>query len=172
MDQTESKNPRAPAGAAPNPPMLDSDSNLERVQEVEGYKVLPPCVLYGKIGQGGMGAVYRGRHLNLDIDVAVKCLKPDLTGEDEQFVVRFKREARSAARINHQNVVRVFDVSEEGGLHYIVMELVQGETARQRVQRKGKLSVGEALEILHGAAAGLGEAHGKGFIHRDIKPDN
>ncbi|MFN3240515.1 MAG: protein kinase domain-containing protein [Planctomycetota bacterium] len=173
MDQTESKTLLAgrPAGA-PKSPMLQSDSNLERVQEVEGYKVLPPCVLYGKIGQGGMGAVYRGRHLNLDIDVAVKCLKPDLTGEDEQFVVRFKREARSAARINHQNVVRVFDVSEDGGLHYIVMELVQGETARQRVQRKGSLKVGEALEILHGAAQGLGEAHSKGFIHRDIKPDN
>lgn len=153
-------------------PMLDADSNLSSAKEVEGYKVLPPCVLYGKIGQGGMGAVYRGRHLNLDIDVAVKCLKPDLTGEDEQFVVRFRREARSAARINHQNVVRVFDVSEEQGLHYIVMELVQGETARQRVQRKGKLSVGEALEIVYGAASGLGEAHSKGFIHRDIKPDN
>ncbi|MGK0302952.1 MAG: serine/threonine protein kinase [Planctomycetota bacterium] len=152
--------------------MLDADSNLSSVKEVEGYKVLPPCVLYGKIGQGGMGAVYRGRHLNLDIDVAVKCLKPDLTGEDEQFVVRFRREARSAARINHQNVVRVFDVSEEEGLHYIVMELVQGETARQRVQRKGMLSVGEALEIVYGAASGLGEAHSKGFIHRDIKPDN
>ena len=152
--------------------MLDSDSNLSRAKEVEGYKVLPPCVLYGKIGQGGMGAVYRGRHLNLDIDVAVKCLKPDLTGEDEQFVVRFRREARSAARINHQNVVRAFDVSEEQGLHYIVMELVQGETARQRVQRKGQLAVGEALEIVYGAASGLGEAHSKGFIHRDIKPDN
>ena len=152
--------------------MLEADANLNLAKEVEGYKVLPPCVLYGKIGQGGMGAVYRGRHLNLDIDVAVKCLKPDLTGEDEQFVVRFRREARSAARINHQNVVRVFDVSEEQGLHYIVMELVQGETARQRVKRKGHLGVGEALEIMHGAAAGLGEAHSKGFIHRDIKPDN
>ncbi len=153
-------------------PMLEADANLSSVKEVEGYKVLPPCVLYGKIGQGGMGAVYRGRHLNLDIDVAVKCLKPDLTGEDEQFVVRFRREARSAARINHQNVVRVFDVSEEEGLHYIVMELVQGETARQRVKRKGTLTVGEALEIIYGAASGLGEAHSKGFIHRDIKPDN
>jgi len=153
-------------------PALDSDATLDRLQQVEGYKVLPPCVLYGKIGQGGMGAVYRGRHLNLDIDVAVKCLKPDLTGEDEQFVVRFRREARSAARINHQNVVRVFDVSEAKGLHYIVMELVQGETARQRVQRKQQLSVGEALEILYHAAMGLGEAHSRGFIHRDVKPDN
>jgi serine/threonine protein kinase len=175
MNDAPSQDPTSSAGAdfdTQTNPMLDADSNLSSAKEVEGYKVLPPCVLYGKIGQGGMGAVYRGRHLNLDIDVAVKCLKPDLTGEDEQFVVRFRREARSAARINHQNVVRVFDVSEEQGLHYIVMELVQGETARQRVQRKGKLSVGEALEVVYGAASGLGEAHSKGFIHRDIKPDN
>jgi hypothetical protein len=153
-------------------PPLDSDTHLERVPQVEGYRVLPPCVLYGKIGQGGMGAVYRGRHLNLDIDVAVKCLKPELVGGDEQFVVRFRREARAAAQINHQNVIRVFDVAEEKGLHYIVMELVQGETARERVQRKKQLGIGEALEIAYRAAQGLGEAHRKGFIHRDIKPDN
>jgi serine/threonine protein kinase len=148
------------------------DGNLARAIEVEGYKVLPPCVIYGKIGQGGMGAVYRGRHLNLDIDVAVKCLKPELVGGDDQFVVRFRREARAAAQINHQNVIRVFDVAEDQGLHYLIMELVQGESARERVTRKGKLAVGEALEIVYGAALGLAEAHRKGFVHRDIKPDN
>ena len=151
---------------------LQSDANLDGAAEVEGYKVLPPCVIYSKIGQGGMGAVYRGRHLNLDIDVAVKCLKPGLVGDDEQFVVRFRREARSAAAINHQNVIRVYDVAEDHGLHYLIMELVQGETARERVVRKQRLQVGEALEIVHGAALGLAEAHRKGFIHRDIKPDN
>ena len=151
---------------------LDNDGNLARATEVEGYKVLPPCVIYGKIGQGGMGAVYRGRHLNLDIDVAVKCLKPELVGGDDQFVVRFRREARAAAQINHQNVIRVFDVAEDQGLHYLIMELVQGETARERVARKHTLGVGEALEIVYGAALGLSEAHRKGFVHRDIKPDN
>jgi len=152
--------------------ILENDGNLDRATEVEGYKVLPPCVLYGKIGQGGMGAVYRGRHLNLDIDVAVKCLKPGLVGGDDQFVVRFRREARSAAQINHQNVIRVYDVAEDQGLHYLIMELVQGETARERVVRKHTLGIGEALEIVYGAAQGLAEAHRKGFIHRDIKPDN
>ncbi|MBX3465033.1 MAG: serine/threonine protein kinase [Planctomycetes bacterium] len=150
----------------------DTDGNLAQAIEVEGYKVLPPCVIYGKIGQGGMGAVYRGRHLNLDIDVAVKCLKPELVGGDEQFVVRFRREARAAAQINHQNVIRVFDVAEDKGLHYLIMELVQGESARERVARKGRLAIGEALEIVFGAALGLAEAHRKGFVHRDIKPDN
>lgn len=153
----------------PPPP---SDEILSRAQEVEGYRVLPPCVIYSKLGEGGMGAVYRGRHLNLDIDVAVKCLKPGLVGDDAQFVVRFQREARAAAQISHQNVIRVFDVAESRGLHYLIMEFVQGETARDRVKRKGRLGVGEALEIVYRSALGLGEAHRRGFVHRDIKPDN
>ncbi|HEX5054703.1 MAG TPA: protein kinase [Planctomycetota bacterium] len=149
---------------------MKEDALLEKVTEVEGYKVLPPCVVYSKIGQGGMGAVYRGRHLNLGIDVAIKCLRPDLV--DEQFIKRFRREAMSAAAINHQNVIRVYDALEDKGLHYMIMEFVQGETARQRVDRKGRLKVSEALEIVYGAALGLGEAHRKGIVHRDIKPDN
>lgn len=151
---------------------LRDDELLAQVTEVAGYKVLPPCVVYAKIGQGGMGAVYRGRHLNLDIDVAVKCLKPGLVRDDPQFVARFRREGQSAARINHQNVIRVFDVAEDQGLHYLIMEFVQGETARQRVDRKGPLAIGEALQILYESALGLGEAHRLGIVHRDIKPDN
>ena len=151
---------------------LRDDELLAQVTEVAGYKVLPPCVVYAKIGQGGMGAVYRGRHLNLDIDVAVKCLKPGLVHDDPQFVARFRREGQSAARINHQNVIRVFDVAEDQGLHYLIMEFVQGETARQRVDRKGPLAIGEALQILYESALGLGEAHRLGIVHRDIKPDN
>jgi serine/threonine protein kinase len=136
------------------------------------YKVLPPCVLYACIGQGGMGAVYRGHHLNLGIDIAVKCLKPVLVADDPAFVARFEREARSAACITHQNVIRVFDVAEHEGLHYLIMEYVQGENARQRVERKGPLPVGQALHLVHAASLGLGEAHRMGIVHRDIKPDN
>src|SRR5262245_40277724 len=147
-----------------------NDTLLETVTEVDGCKVLGPCAIYSRLGQGGMGAVYRARHMNLGIDVAVKCLKPALA--DPQFIKRFQFEAKSAARIGHQNVVRVYDVAEDQGLHYIIMELVQGETARQRVERKGPLAIGEALEILYGAAQGLAEAHRKGIIHRDITPDN
>jgi hypothetical protein len=151
--------------------MID-DEILSHAKQLEGYRVLPPCVIYAKIGQGGMGAVYRGRHLNLDIDVAVKCLKPGLAADDNQFVVRFHREAKSAAAISHQNVIRVYDVAEDRGLHFLIMEYVSGETARQRVNRKGTLKVGEAIEIVYGAALGLSEAHRKGIVHRDIKPDN
>jgi serine/threonine protein kinase len=151
---------------------METDDLLAQVTEVAGYKVLPPCVIYARIGQGGMGAVYRGHHLNLDIDVAVKCLKPQLVKDDPQFVARFRREGQSAAKINHQNVIRVYDVAEDQGLHYLIMELVQGETARQRVERKGPLAIGEALQLIYESALGLGEAHRLGIVHRDIKPDN
>ena len=154
----------------PNDDLLN-DPLLQSAPLLEGFKVLDPAVLYAKVGQGGMGAVYRGRHFSLECDVAVKVLKQDLA-QDEQFVLRFEREAKLAAQINHQNVVRVMDVKQQNGIHYLVMEFVKGETARERVQRKGPLKESEALAILVGATMGLCEAHGKNIVHRDIKPDN
>jgi len=151
---------------------LLQDPLLRDAPIVEGFKVLDPAVLYAKVGRGGMGAVYRGRHLKLDLDVAVKVLKPALVAEDADFVKRFEREARLAASIVHQNVVRVMDVHEKNGLHYIVMEFVRGETAGERVERKGPLGEKEALAIVFGATAGLAEAHARGIVHRDIKPAN
>jgi serine/threonine protein kinase len=164
--------PRAPwLGRTRSRPM-EPDELLANVTEVAGSKVLPPCVIYGRLGRGGMGAVYRARHLNLAIDVAVKVLKPSLVADDPSFVSRFKREGQSAAAISHQNVIRVFDVAEHSGLHYIIMELVVGETARQRVERKGPLPLDEALQILYESAQGLAAAHALGIVHRDVKPDN
>ncbi len=151
---------------------LRTDPLLRDVPEFEGFKVLEPCVLYARLGQGGMGTVYRGRHLNLEIDVAVKCLNKALALQGSGFVERFQREARLAASIHHQNLVQVYDVSQRSGVHYLVMEYVTGETARDRVGRKGPLSSQEALKILLGASSGLSEAHTKKIVHRDIKPDN
>jgi serine/threonine protein kinase/formylglycine-generating enzyme required for sulfatase activity len=151
---------------------LRDDPLLKDIPEVDGFKVLEPCVLYSKLGEGGMGAVYRGRHLNLDIDVAVKCMRSVLADQSAAFVQRFQREARLAAGIHHQNLVQVYDVSQKSGVHYLVMEFVHGETARDRVKRKGALGLGEALRIALGAATGLGEAHGRKIVHRDVKPDN
>ncbi len=148
------------------------DPQLRDVPEMDGFKVLDPCVLYLRLGKGGMGTVYRGRHAKLDIDVAVKCLKRSLADEDERFVDRFHREAKVAARINAPNLVRVFDVDEKNGLHFLIMEFVEGETARERVKRKGALRVEEALTIALGAARGLAAAHAAGIVHRDVKPDN
>ncbi|MFN7588867.1 MAG: protein kinase domain-containing protein [Planctomycetota bacterium] len=151
---------------------LLADPLLRDAPVVEGFKVLEPAVLYAKVGAGGMGAVYRGRHFKLDLDVAVKCLKPALLQEEDDFVKRFEREARLAASIAHQNVVRVMDVQERNGLHYLVMEFVRGETAAERVKRKGPLPEKEALAILYGVTAGLAAAHQKGIVHRDLKPEN
>ena len=153
-------------------PNLQSDPLLRDAPTIRGFKVLEPAVLYAKIGQGGMGAVYRGRHFKLDIDVAVKCLRPSLAAEAPEFVARFEREARLAAQLTHQNVVNVMDVHAKHGLHYLVMEFVTGENARERVLRKGKLPEQEALAILLGAVTGLAEAHVHGIVHHDIKPDN
>jgi formylglycine-generating enzyme required for sulfatase activity len=158
-----------------NPPMTDdlcSDPLLRAAPTIEGFKVLDPVVLFQKLGQGGMGAVYRGRHCKLDLDVAVKCLRPSLADEAPEFALRFEREARLAASLGHQNVVRVLDVHRRHGIAYLVMEYVRGENARERVRRKGPLAPKEALAILFGAALGLAEAHRHGIVHRDIKPDN
>jgi len=149
-----------------------SDSILAGVPILEGYRVLAPCFVFCRLGVGGMGAVFRGRHLNLDIEVAVKCMKGQVSGDESDFISRFQREARLAASVNHPNLTRVYDVCERHGLHYIVMEYVLGETARERVERKGRLDPDEAAALMLDASRGLAAAHALGVVHRDVKPDN
>ncbi len=155
----------------PNPPPPTLDASLQNVPTIEGFKVLGKTILLEQIGIGGMGVVYRGWHMTFRIDVAVKVLKPSLA-EDRDYVSRFRREAQAALKITHQNVVRAYDVEERHGLHFFVMEFVDGESAWQRVGRLGRMQPAEALTIFTGAAAGLAEAHGHGLVHRDVKPGN
>ena len=152
----------------------ENDPLLDSVPLVRGWHVLPPVVLCQKIGQGGMGAVYSGYHMHLGIDVAVKCLSPALGHHGAQFVERFQREANLAAKITHPNLVRIYDYRQAYGLHYLVMELVHGESARERVARLGPQSNDQAAAILLGTADALAQAHGhrNRVVHRDIKPDN
>jgi hypothetical protein len=171
------KNPRessqeTAAGIPPAGTALENDEFLDGLKREGNARRIGPVRLQSRISKGGMGIVYRGRHVKLDIDVAVKFLLPNLATQNPEYVVRFDREAKIAAQLNNENLVRVFDVDSEKDYHYVVMELVCGETARDRVARKGPLSEHEAVEIILGATRGLEAAHRKGIVHRDIKPEN
>ncbi len=124
------------------------------------------------LGQGGMGAVYLAENTDIGRKVAIKVLKPELA-QDPQSLARFKQEARSAASIGHPGIVEVLDLGmlPDGGA-YIVMELLEGETLRERLQKQGTLSPIEAVTIIAAVLDTLAVAHDKGVIHRDIKPEN
>jgi len=123
------------------------------------------------VGHGGMSSVYKARDALLERHVALKILHEQYSN-DEDFVERFKREARSVAQLQHPNIVTVIDRGEEDGRQFIVFEYIEGENLKEHVVRKGRLDVREALEIADEVARGLAFAHGQGLIHRDVKPQN
>jgi hypothetical protein len=153
-------------------PALLQDRFLRDVPVRENAHWLGKVRLLQKLGQGGMGSVYHGFDESLALDVAVKILPVPTGARDDQFVERFRQEARISARINHPNVVRTLHVDEEGDLVYLVMDYVPGQTARQLVDAKGTLACPLALQIIHDASLGMQAAHAHGIVHRDIKPDN
>ena len=124
-----------------------------------------------KVGTGGMADVYKARDQRLNRFVAIKVLKPEYSS-DKSFVNKFRAEAQSAAGLSHPNIVNVYDVGDDSGLHYIVMELVEGITLKRFIERKGKLEVKEAVGIGIQIAQGMEAAHDNRIIHRDIKPQN
>lgn len=123
------------------------------------------------IGEGGMARVYKARCRILDRIVAVKILKDEFS-KDKGFVVKFKTEALSAARINHPNIVNIYDVGQDNDIHYIVMEYVDGQTLKEIIRRDAPLSIDKAADIAIMICDGIHHAHEKGIIHRDIKPHN
>ncbi len=123
------------------------------------------------VGHGGMSSVYRAHDSLLERYVALKVLHQQYN-EDEDFVERFKREARSVAQLQHPNIVTVIDRGEEDGRQYIVFEFIDGENLKELVVRKGRLAVRDALEIAVEVAQGLAFAHEHGLVHRDVKPQN
>ncbi len=132
---------------------------------VGSYKII------SKLGEGGMGVVYKALDLKLERFVALKILNAQ-TSQSAQFIERFKREARNQAKLNHPNIIPVYGFIDEQGYLGIAMEYVDGETLEQIIDRKGSLELGETLDILQQILRGVGYAHQKGFIHRDIKPSN
>ncbi|MGI8638865.1 MAG: SUMF1/EgtB/PvdO family nonheme iron enzyme [Pyrinomonadaceae bacterium] len=126
-----------------------------------------------RIGQGGMGVVYKSRHAYLKTSHAIKIILPDLVGNDPELVTRFRQEALAAAAIRHQNVVGVSDYGvAQGTMPFLVMEYVEGESLHDLLARERILSPERALEIMAAIAAGVGAAHSQGIVHRDLKPLN
>src|SRR6266571_1331591 len=138
---------------------------------VVGEKIAQRYEIEELVGTGGMSSVYRAHDTLLERYVALKILHEQYTSDDE-FVERFKREARAVAQLSHPNIVAVIDRGEDEGRQYIVFEYIDGENLKEYVVRKGRLEVQDALEITLEVARGLAFAHEQGLVHRDVKPQN
>ena len=130
---------------------------------ISHYKIIE------KLGEGGMGVVYRAQDVTLERDVALKFLPTQYTS-DSEILERFRREAKAAASLNHPNIITVHEVGEHEGQTFIAMEYVKGESLRDRMKRK--LSSEDARELISQVCDGLSKAHKADIVHRDIKPEN
>ena len=128
--------------------------------------------LLSTLGKGGMGVVYLARDQQLDEEVALKVLRPDVMKEDPSLLDRFKQEIKLARRITHRNVLRTHDFGEADGTPYISMEYLEGVTLKDLIASKGALPIGVGLRIAKQMCQGLEAAHAQGVVHRDIKPQN
>lgn len=137
----------------------------------KGQKINDRYEIIRSIGEGGMANVYLGYDTILDRNVAIKVLRGDLSS-DEKFVRRFQREALSASSLAHQNIVEMYDVGEDDGIYYIVMEYVEGKTLKQLLKKRGSLTLSEAIDIMLQLTDGMAHAHDSYIIHRDLKPQN
>ena len=137
----------------------------------KGSKINDRYQIIKTLGVGGMANVYLAHDTILDRNVAVKVLRGDLA-TDEKFVRRFQREALSASSLSHPNIVEMYDVGEDDGQYYIVMEFVDGKTLKQVLKQRGHLSVTEVIDIMSQLTDGMAHAHDAYIIHRDIKPQN
>ena len=137
----------------------------------KGYKINDRYEVVKTIGEGGMANVYLAYDVILERKVAVKILRGDLA-TDEKFVRRFQREALSASSLSHPNIVEVYDVGEDTGNYYIVMEYIEGKHLKQLLKRRGSLTLREVIDIMLQITDGIGAAHESYIIHRDIKPQN
>ncbi len=153
----------------PSLPIPNDDSDLASSKligcRLGDYQILR------KLGRGGMADVYSARHLSLGRDVAIKILRSDYA-RDKDYVTRFRREAKAAAKLNHPNIVQVYDVGSVDSFHYMAQELIHGENLRSVLSKTGSLTVDEAIEVIVGVASALEVAAAASITHRDIKPEN
>lgn len=137
----------------------------------KGQKINDRYEIIKSIGEGGMANVYLAYDTILDRRVAIKVLRGDLSN-DEKFVRRFQREALSASSLSHPNIVEMYDVGEDNGIYYIVMEYIEGKTLKQLIKKRGSLTLSEAIDIMLQLTDGISHAHDSYIIHRDLKPQN
>ena len=137
----------------------------------KGQKINDRYEVIKSIGEGGMANVYLAYDTILDRNVAIKVLRGDLAN-DEKFVRRFQREALSASSLSHPNIVAMYDVGEDDGLYYIVMEYIEGKTLKQLLKKRGSLTLSEAIDIMLQLTDGMAHAHDSYIVHRDLKPQN
>ncbi len=157
---------KPPQNTVPPP---NGASGLEAT--TEGLGTIREYRLLSKLGQGGMGAVYRAQHTKLRRTVAIKVL-PAGVANQSAVIARFEREMQAVGALDHPNIVRAFDAGESDGRHYLVMEYVKGRDLMQVIRDCGPLPIPEACELIYQAAVGLQHAHDAGLVHRDIKPSN
>ncbi len=141
------------------------DSMYRPAQQIPGFQVL------GRLGQGAMATVFKAKQLSLDRIVAIKVL-PRRMSENEEFVNRFYKEGRAAAKLSHNNIVQAIDVGEAGGYHYFVMEYIDGKTVWDDLRDNKVYEEALAIDVIIQTARALEHAHERGFIHRDVKPKN
>jgi serine/threonine-protein kinase len=168
---TDPDNPRSDTAEAPTVPAGSevppsaAPSGFRPGGNVRGYRI------ERLLGQGGMGLVYEARHAGLDKRVAIKTLLPELACKPD-VRARFVREGQAASKVRHDHVVDMYDVGEQDGTPFLVMEFLEGESLRDLLTRKGRLSVGEACDVMIPVLVALAAAHDQGVVHRDLKPEN
>ena len=137
----------------------------------EGFEIGHRYRVVRVVGRGGMGAVYRVHDLELDRDVALKIIRPDIT-DNPTTLERFKREIMLSSKVTHKNVLRVYDLGEADGLRFVTMQFVEGEDLAHLIRREGKLPLARIVDVFNQTCRGLAAAHEQGVVHRDLKPQN
>jgi len=160
------------------PPGTPVRLSADGVVVISGNAVLQPGSIFANryriiktLGEGGMGAVYKAQDLELEREVALKVIKPELS-DNPEILQRFKQELILARQVTDRNIIRIFDLGEADGIKFITMEYVEGQNLHQLMKERGKLEAAEAVDIMEQAVAGLAAAHREGIIHRDLKPGN
>src|SRR5262245_2608383 len=138
----------------------------KQLEKIGRYQIL------ARVGKGGMGVLYRGIDPVLDREVAIKLMLTDFSEDAEQMRPRFYREARAAAKLQHRNIVTIFEFAEEGNTPYIVMEFLRGTSLAARIASPPAVTLADKLDVVAQLCAGLNYAHEQGVVHRDVKPAN